>query len=733
MGNVPKPKPRRRPTPLDLKPDPIRSASLEPPTTAVSTYSEGAESNLSNDLQDLSLLRNTIQQNLLARPFDSPLGSDSGAESSGRNTPDIPSLPESNRISTADLLIAIDTSPQLLVIDTRPLGTFLESHLRSSCNMSIPSLLFKRFRRQSAQKTSWQSLGSFVSTPSGKQRWDRVDLDAHLDMVVIGQSDPEEMASVLCKILEVLVPRGRVRVLKGGWEAILSSSEASERLVSGENDKRASISSPPQTAPVSHTPVPPPVSPSSQPFPPTLKHHPSLPSLNNTRARRNLPSLSIKPGTSRRPPKLSLNLDPPPLRSATVGSFDATTPPQDRNALSSISTSAPGWTSATDPRSPVPPITNSLQTLCHAQSKLPPSPSSFRDVEASFSSSRSETARPNGGFYPAPPQTAFAGPSSPFTATTTARALSPFDVSTILPGFLFLGPELTTESNVKELTKVGVKRILNVALECDDDEGLGLRQTFERYHRIPMKDIVEESGVARGLREACDFLDDARLHSAPTYVHCKAGKSRSVTVVLAYLIHANAWTLKTSYAYVAERRKGISPNIGFVAELMQFEESELGLKQSGGVHGEVSSGKSARGTRAEEDQTESDQPSAKYSARYGRESLPPAWAQSLDTYPRKVSMYEDDDTDNSDAHLPAADEREVRKNGQWVHHRRAPADRTTLQPGRRVSKAGLESLRSLRPVHDKTSPSSDPRPSPQPGEEQKAALTPGTDGRLGWV
>ncbi|QRW26443.1 Dual specificity phosphatase, catalytic domain [Rhizoctonia solani] len=35
----------------------------------------------------------------------------------------------------------------------------------------------------------------------------------------------------------------------------------------------------------------------------------------------------------------------------------------------------------------------------------------------------------------------------------------------------------------------------------------------------------------------CTYLlpDDARLHSSPTYVHCKAGKSRSVTMVMAYL------------------------------------------------------------------------------------------------------------------------------------------------------------------------------------------------------
>ena len=77
--------------------------------------------------------------------------------------------------------------------------------------------------------------------------------------------------------------------------------------------------------------------------------------------------------------------------------------------------------------------------------------------------------------------------------------------------------------------------------------------------------------------------DDARLHSSPAYVHCKAGKSRSVTAVMAYLIHANHWTLSRAYSFVLERRKGISPNIGFVSELMTFEEQELGGKSVGVV------------------------------------------------------------------------------------------------------------------------------------------------------
>jgi hypothetical protein len=59
---------------------------------------------------------------------------------------------------------------------------------------------------------------------------------------------------------------------------------------------------------------------------------------------------------------------------------------------------------------------------------------------------------------------------------------------------------------VRELQRLGVKRILNVAIECQDDQGLGLSNEFERYHQIPMRDIVEETGVTQYIREACDFL-----------------------------------------------------------------------------------------------------------------------------------------------------------------------------------------------------------------------------------
>jgi hypothetical protein len=101
------------------------------------------------------------------------------------------------------------------------------------------------------------------------------------------------------------------------------------------------------------------------------------------------------------------------------------------------------------------------------------------------------TARP-GGSDTAPPSTEDTFPA--------------FTISAILPNFLYLGPELTTEEHVNELKTLGVKRIINIAAECDDDHGLQLRENFDRYFHIPMRDIVEEENITRGVREACDIL-----------------------------------------------------------------------------------------------------------------------------------------------------------------------------------------------------------------------------------
>lgn len=223
---------------------------------------------------------------------------------------------------------------------------------------------------------------------------------------------------------------------------------------------------------------------------------------------------------------------------------------------------------------------------------------------------------------------------------------------------------------------------------------------------------------------------------------------------MAYLIHANHWPLAQAYAFVLDRRRGISPNIGFVSELMSFEEEELGGKSLGVVSTSnlpqvyhSGSASTAAGGPAGADGTPmppggpgaDDRPTAANSteggggfvpghghsqsvivggAPYGgmmgslnsrrgahhiRESLPPAFAHqpaSIANMHHSSSAGVGDASGDQQAYGPPelgdamahAQEVEVKDaDGRYRHARRAPVDELTLQPMRRVSKAGLES------------------------------------------
>lgn len=163
---------------------------------------------------------------------------------------------------------------------------------------------------------------------------------------------------------------------------------------------------------------------------------------------------------------------------------------------------------------------------------------------------------------------------------------------------------------------------------------------------------------------------------------------------MAYLIHANHWTLSKAYAFVLERRKGISPNIGFVSELMTFEEQELGGKSIGVV--KIAPGSAE--ADGEESASASSGTGTNYQVALGgrrpqhiRESLPPMFTREHSFNIVPIS------TVNDTAIIgDSGQEMEIKDaTGRYRHARRAPVDEATLQPMRRVSKAGLESATYL--------------------------------------
>ncbi|KAH7041773.1 protein-tyrosine phosphatase-like protein [Linnemannia elongata] len=152
------------------------------------------------------------------------------------------------------------------------------------------------------------------------------------------------------------------------------------------------------------------------------------------------------------------------------------------------------------------------------------------------------------------------------------------EISCILPEFLYLGPEIVTAEQVQELERLGVKRVLNMARECEDL--LIVNHPTIEYHKVGVLDNIE-ADVSAGLLEAVDII--AASADSPIYVHCKAGKSRSVTATIAYLITQLQWSLNKAYNHVLTQRPCMCPNIGFVTELMRMEERILGNDRAGGL------------------------------------------------------------------------------------------------------------------------------------------------------
>eukprot|EP01136_Pigoraptor_vietnamica_P013966 Opistho-1_new@55567 len=135
----------------------------------------------------------------------------------------------------------------------------------------------------------------------------------------------------------------------------------------------------------------------------------------------------------------------------------------------------------------------------------------------------------------------------------------------VLP-FLYLGTEKNS-ADASTLDALGISMILNVAKECPYhfDEG-----RFE-YKKCALEDSSTED-IRRIFDDAFDYIDEARRTNRRVLVHCLGGVSRSVAIVIGYLMSRYSMTLDDAYGYVRERRPVIAPNLNFMGQLLELQE-----------------------------------------------------------------------------------------------------------------------------------------------------------------
>ena len=160
--------------------------------------------------------------------------------------------------------------------------------------------------------------------------------------------------------------------------------------------------------------------------------------------------------------------------------------------------------------------------------------------------------------------------------------LSPMDVSSseesdpdLIPPFeilphLYLGCRKVATC-LPGLRESKVTRILNVTSTIPN--------YFQSHEGFIYKQIAVEDNLdvdmTQHLSGAFQFIEEARACGEKVLVHCHAGRSRSVTVILAYLMKYYSHTLDSALEFVKLRKPDINPNISFVGQLLTFEDCNL--------------------------------------------------------------------------------------------------------------------------------------------------------------
>eukprot|EP01132_Coremiostelium_polycephalum_P002925 gene2925-3644_t len=94
-----------------------------------------------------------------------------------------------------------------------------------------------------------------------------------------------------------------------------------------------------------------------------------------------------------------------------------------------------------------------------------------------------------------------------------------------------------------------------------------------QYFRIPIADSGRAK-IETYFEEACKFIGakDENGNVSNVLVHCKQGRSRSPSIIIAYLMKEHQWTLEKAFNHLATKSiKGLTVNDGFKQKLMDYE------------------------------------------------------------------------------------------------------------------------------------------------------------------
>ncbi|ARF08763.1 dual specificity phosphatase [Catovirus CTV1] len=127
---------------------------------------------------------------------------------------------------------------------------------------------------------------------------------------------------------------------------------------------------------------------------------------------------------------------------------------------------------------------------------------------------------------------------------------------------IYLGSAFNA-ANFSQLSELGIEVIVNVTKE--------ISMHFPKnyiYKKFELYDNKDEN-IEKYLLETFEFIKQHK--DKKIFIHCKMGASRSVSVLLYYLMKEYNMNLDNALDYIKDRRMIINPNSKFIETLRKYD------------------------------------------------------------------------------------------------------------------------------------------------------------------
>ena len=144
---------------------------------------------------------------------------------------------------------------------------------------------------------------------------------------------------------------------------------------------------------------------------------------------------------------------------------------------------------------------------------------------------------------------------------------------------IVLGVAPVFAADVRRLHAMGVRYVVNCCREWPSPHGELYAQLGMQQLHVPTTDFTPPS--LADTQRALAFLAEAERSGGSAYVHCKAGRGRSVCIVLAHLVVAHGLTPQQADEQVRAKRPNIAKDkwrLPLFAELQQLKAGGVTLR-----------------------------------------------------------------------------------------------------------------------------------------------------------